>query len=443
MSGEPAATEEVRRLLARFENANPANIVLGLERIGAALERLGSPHTKLPPVIHVAGTNGKGSTIAFMRTILAAAGLRVHVYTSPHLVRFNERIVLAGEQISDEVLASVLGRCDAAAGDLPLTYFEAATAAAFLAFAETPADVVLLETGLGGRLDATNVVPDPRACVITPIGMDHMDWLGDTIPAIAAEKAGIIKPGATFVTGVQKPEALDVLRSRALALGADQHILGEDWQIVREGSGFTYEDEQGLSDLALPRMMGGHQIDNAGLAVAALKAAGLAPSDDFISMGITAAEWPARLQRLTRGPLAQMVTRHKGDPGELWLDGGHNAHAARALARALADLEDRNPRPLVLIVAMQKNKDPREFLAPFEGLASHVLTVAADKSGVWGPEELAEAAQKVGLPAQAMPSVSAAVEHTVEAFGRSGEGQPRILIAGSLYLAGEVLEKNG
>ncbi|MEM9838249.1 MAG: folylpolyglutamate synthase/dihydrofolate synthase family protein [Pseudomonadota bacterium] len=443
MANTPAATEEVQRLLARFENANPANIVLGLKRITSALERLGSPHTNLPPVIHVAGTNGKGSTIAFMRTILAAAGLRVHVYTSPHLVKFNERIVLAGEQISDDMLASVLGRCESAAGDLPLTYFEASTAAAFLAFSETPADVVLLETGLGGRLDATNVVPDPRACVITPIGMDHMDWLGDSIPAIAAEKAGIIKQGAAFVTGVQKPEAMDVLRHRALALGTEQHILGEDWQLVREGSGFTYEDEQGLSDLALPRMMGGHQIDNAGLAVAALKAAGLAPSDDFISMGITATEWPARLQRLTKGPLAEMVTQHKGDPGELWLDGGHNAHAARAIARALADLEDRNPRPLVLIVGMQKNKDPGDFLAPFEGLASNVLTVAANKSGVWSGEDLAEAAQKAGLPAQAMPSVTAAVEHTVEAFGRSGEGQPRILIAGSLYLAGEVLEKNG
>ncbi|MEM1379896.1 MAG: folylpolyglutamate synthase/dihydrofolate synthase family protein [Pseudomonadota bacterium] len=439
----PAAKAEVERLLTRFENANPANIVLGLERITSALERLGSPHTKLPPVIHVAGTNGKGSTIAFMRTILAAAGLRVHVYTSPHLVRFNERIVLGGETISDEQLASVLGRCESAAGDLPLTYFEAATAAAFLAFAETPADAVLLETGLGGRLDATNVVPDPRATVITPIGMDHMDWLGDSIEKIAFEKAGIIKPSGTFVTGVQRPEALDVLRDRALALGAEQHILGEDWQIVREVSGFTYEDERGLSDLTLPRMIGGHQIENAGLAVAALKAAGLAPSDDFISMGIAATEWPARLQRLTRGPLVDIVTKHEGDPGELWLDGGHNPHAARALARALADLEERSPRPLVLIVGMQKNKDPVEFLAPFEGLASNVFTVAAQKSSVWDAESLASFAQNAGLPSQAMPDVASAVAHVVEAFGRSGEGQPRILIAGSLYLAGEVLEKNG
>ncbi|GGY47062.1 bifunctional folylpolyglutamate synthase/dihydrofolate synthase [Parvularcula lutaonensis] len=437
-----AAKAEVERLLTRFENTNPAEIVLGLDRIEKALGRLGDPHTKLPPVIHVAGTNGKGSTIAFMRTILAAAGLRVHVYTSPHLVRFNERIVLAGEEIGDEQLASVLGRCEAAAGDLPLTYFEASTAAAFLAFAETPGDVVLLETGLGGRLDATNVVPDPRACVITPVGLDHQDWLGDNLAEIAFEKAGIIKQGSTLVTGAQRPEVLDVLRNRALALGADQHILGEDWQLVREGGGFTYEDERGLSDLRLPRLMGNHQIENAGLAVAALKAAGLAPQDDFISMGIEAAEWPGRFQRLTSGPLTEIVTRHLGDPGELWLDGGHNAHAARALARTLADLDDRSPRPVVLIVGMQKNKDAQDFLSPFEGLASTVLTVKADKSGVWEPEALAEEARKAGLPAQPMPSLDAALEHAVKAYGRSGEGQPRILICGSLYLAGEVLKNN-
>lgn len=438
----PGARAEVERLLTRFENTNPASIVLGLDRIEKALVRLGEPHLKLPPVIHVAGTNAKGSTVAFMRTILAAAGLRVHTYTSPHLVRFNERIVLAGQQISDETLASVLGRCEAAAGDLPLTYFEASTAAAFLAFAETPADVVLLETGLGGRLDATNVVPNPRAAVITPIGLDHQDWLGETIEEIAFEKAGIIKPGSVMVTGVQRPEALDVLRKRALAIGADQHILGEDWQVSREGGGFTYEDERGLSDLKLPRLIGQHQIDNAGLAVAALKASGLAPGDDFISMGIEAAEWPARMQRLTRGPLIDIVTRHAGDPGELWLDGGHNPHAARALARTLADLEERSPRPLVLVVGMQNNKDAREFLAPFEGLASSVFAVRSQQRAARSAESLAEEAQKAGLPARAMASVRDAVEHAVTAFGKSGEGQPRILICGSLYLAGEVLQEN-
>jgi dihydrofolate synthase/folylpolyglutamate synthase len=442
MTATPAARAEVERLLTRFENASPRTINLGLDRIEAALARLGDPHKALPPVVHVAGTNGKGSTIAYMRTILAAAGLRVHVYTSPHLVRFNERIVVAGDQISDQELARVLGRCEAAAGDLPLTYFEAATAAAFLAFAETPGDVVLLETGLGGRLDATNVVPDPRAAVITPIGYDHMDWLGDTLEQIAGEKAGIIKPGCKFVTGRQPAEVLEVLRNRALALGAEQHVLGEDWQISREGGGFTYEDERGLSDLPLPRLQGSHQIDNAGLAVAALKAAGLAPSDDMIGLGIEAAEWPARLQRLSPGALTSIVTRHKGDPGELWLDGGHNPHAARALARAMADLEEKSPKPLILIVGMQKNKDAAGFLAPFADIASAVLTVEADTPAARDPESLADEAARAGIPSRAFTGIEAALEHAVSALGRSGEGQPRILICGSLYLAGEVLKKN-
>ncbi|MEO1042203.1 MAG: folylpolyglutamate synthase/dihydrofolate synthase family protein [Pseudomonadota bacterium] len=444
MNASPTtATAEVERLLTRFEQASPATINLGLERIEDALHRLGDPHLALPPVIHVAGTNGKGSTIAFMRTILAAAGLRVHTYTSPHLLRFNERIVVAGEQIGDEQLAQVLGRCEAAAGDLPLTYFEAATAAAFLAFAETPGDAVLLETGLGGRLDATNVVPAPRASVITPIGMDHMDWLGDTITDIAFEKAGIIKENSVMVTGAQRPEVLDVLRNRALALGADQHILGEDWQLAREGSGFTYEDETGLSDLKLPRLQGIHQIDNAGLAVAALKAAGLAPDDDFISMGIDAAEWPARLERMKPGALTSIVTQHAGDPGELWLDGGHNPHAAAVLARTMADLEERSSRPLILVVGIGKNKDPIGFFKPFADLASAVLTVPFGQPIAYDPEDLAKEAQEAGIPARAMTSLEAALEHAVSAFGRSGEGTPRVLVCGSLYLAAEALEKNG
>ncbi|MEM9810212.1 MAG: folylpolyglutamate synthase/dihydrofolate synthase family protein [Pseudomonadota bacterium] len=438
----PAAKAEVERLLTLFEKANPATIELGLERIHAALHRLGDPHRKLPPVIHVAGTNGKGSTIAFMRTILAAAGLRVHTYISPHLIRFNERITLAGAEITDEHLASVLGRCEAAAGDLPLTYFEATTAAAFLAFSETPGDVVLLETGLGGRLDATNVVPDPRAVVITPIGFDHMDWLGETLSEIAFEKAGIIKEGSTLVTGPQHADVLEVLQSRALALGADHHIFGEDWQLTREVSGFTYEDETGLLDLKRPRLAGSHQIDNAGLAVASLKAAGLAPEADFISMGIEAAEWPGRLQRMTDGPLTKIITRHEGDPGELWLDGGHNSHAAQVLARAMADLEERNPRPLVLIAGLGKKKDAGSFLSPFADLASAVLTVPLHGTPGWEPEALAEESQTAGLPARAMASLEDALEHVVSAFGRSGEGTPRVLICGSLYLAGEALEKN-
>ena len=441
----PAAAE-VQRRLARLSANAPAEIELGLGRVRKALERLGDPQDRLPPVLHVAGTNGKGSTIAFLRAILAANGLRSHVYTSPHLVRFNERIVVAGEPISDEALSEVLGACEGAAGDLPLTYFEAVTVAAFLAFHRTPADVVLLETGLGGRLDATNVVAAPRACVLTPIAHDHQSWLGETLPEIAYEKAGIIKAGAAMVTGPQRPEALEVLERRALAVGAEPFIYGQDWTATHEEGRLVYQDDEGLSDLALPRLVGSHQIDNAALAVATVKAARLAPPDDLMSLGIEAAEWPARLQRLTRGPLAEMAERHIGSGGEaaeVWLDGGHNPHAGRAVARAMADLEERSPRPLALIVGMQNNKDMSGFLAPFEGLVSAALTVAADKLSAADPQALAEAARRAGLPAEPAEDVEAALGTLMDQFARSGEGMPRVLICGSLYLAGEVLERNG
>jgi dihydrofolate synthase/folylpolyglutamate synthase len=439
---QTAAAAEVQRRLARLSAGAPAEMVLGLDRIEKALVRLGDPHRKLPPVIHVAGTNGKGSTIAFMRAILAAGGLRCHVYTSPHLVRFNERIVVAGQEISDERLAEVLGACEAAAGDLPLTYFEAVTAAAFLAFAEEPADVVLLETGLGGRLDATNVVVGPRACVITPIGYDHQAWLGETIPEIAYEKAGILKQGSAFVTGPQRPEALETLKSRALAVGADPHVFGEEWSAVSEGGRLVYQDENGLSDLALPRLPGAHQVDNAALAVAALKAAGLAPQDDLMSLGIEAAEWPARMQRLTKGPLVALAQRHEGEHAELWLDGGHNPHAGRAIARALADFEEKSPKPLILIAGMQNNKDAAGFFEPFADLVSMVYTVASQQSAATPADALAEKVRNAGLPAEAAASVEDALRLAMDETGRSGEGMPRILICGSLYLAGEVLEEN-
>ncbi|WP_051881456.1 bifunctional folylpolyglutamate synthase/dihydrofolate synthase [Parvularcula oceani] len=440
---QTAAAAEVQKRLARLSANAPAEMELGLGRIRRALSRLGDPQEALPPVIHVAGTNGKGSTIAVMRAILGAAGLRTHVYTSPHLVRFNERIVLAGQQIEDERLIRLLGACEAAAGDLPLTYFEAVTAAAFLAFAEEPGDVVLLETGLGGRLDATNVVTAPRACAITPIALDHQSWLGETLGEIAYEKAGILKEGAAFVTGPQRPEALSVLESRALAVGADPHIFGQEWTALSEAGRLVYTDERGLSDLSLPRLLGAHQIDNAALAVATLKAAGLAPEDDMISLGIEAAEWPARLQRLTRGPLVEAAERHAGEPAELWLDGGHNPHAAVAVARALADLEERSPKPLILIAGMQANKDAAGYFAPFADLASAVYTVSADTASAETPQALAAAAQGAGLPAEPAASVEAAIERALTETGRSGEGMPRILICGSLYLAGEVLGENG
>ncbi|MEM9421874.1 MAG: folylpolyglutamate synthase/dihydrofolate synthase family protein [Pseudomonadota bacterium] len=442
MIPQTAAQAQINAILDGFASRSLKEIVLGLERITEALARLGNPHTKLPPVIHVAGTNGKGSTIAYMRSILEAAGLRVHVFTSPHLVKFNERIVLGGKDIDDELLASLLSRCESAAGDLPLSYFEAVTAAAFLAFAEVPGDVVLLETGLGGRLDSTNVVDRPRAAVITPVAMDHQAWLGDSLPQIAGEKAGILKADAAFVTGTQRADALDVLKSKALGIGSTPFVLNEDWTARVENGRLVYEDETGLLDLSPPRMVGRHQLDNAALAVAALKAAGLAPKHEVISQGIEAAFWPARMQRLTEGPLVEQAERHSGDPAELWLDGGHNPHAAQALARAVADLEERSPKPLILITGMQANKDAMGFFEAFEGLASTIFTVDVPGGKPQSGYALARLAQEAGVPAEAMPSVSKAIDQALVDTGRSGEGMPRILICGSLYLAGQVLEEN-
>ncbi len=432
--------EDVQTLLSQLAERRPKRIDLGLDRVKWALSRVGNPQDHLPATIHVAGTNGKGSTIAYMRSILAAAGLKVHVYTSPHLVRFHERIVLAGEEIDDKTLISALGRCDAAAGEEPLTYFEAVTCAAFLAFAETPADVVLLETGLGGRLDATNVIEAPRACVISPIGMDHMDWLGDTIEDIAREKAGIIKQGCPVVIGKQSTRAGNVLRDRALALGAETFSWGEEYSAFLEEGHLIYQEEEALLDLSLPRMLGAHQIENAGLAVAALKVAGLAPDADIISKGIEQAFWPGRLQRLTHGPLIEQARKITGEDVEIWLDGGHNAHGAKVVARAMADLEELRPRPLVLISGLQANKDAASFFAPFVDLAAAVFTVQSTQDAAADAEKVAVLAQHAGLPATATHSIDGAFEAALTA---SQEGTPRILICGSLYLAGDILRENG
>ncbi len=440
-SGDVAPVD-IGALLARLAERRPRKIDLSLSRILKALERLSNPHLKLPPVIHVAGTNGKGSTIAFMRSILTAAGLRVHVYTSPHLVRFNDRIVLAGEEITDQELARVLGKCEAAAGDLELTYFEAVTCAAFLAFAENEADILLLEVGLGGRLDATNVIDSPLASVITPIALDHHEYLGDNLTDIAAEKAGIIKKDRPVIIGLQRGEVHNVLTNRALLLGAETHSAGEEWHALMEQGRFIFQDETSLSDLSEPRLYGTHQVENAGLAIAALKVAGVAPDDDKISQGLENVFWPARLQRLTKGPLAEMAYEKAHEDVEIWLDGGHNPHAARVLARAMADLEERQPRPLIMITGMQANKNAEGFFLPFVDLASMVFTVKSENGIAVDNEALAATAQKAGLSATPAASVSQAVSEGLEAAFRSGEGAPRLFICGSLYLAGEVLKDN-
>ena len=424
--------DPVAAALEKVAVRRPALIDLGLERVVRTLDRLGAPHRRLPPVFHVAGTNGKGSTCAYLRAILEASGARAHVFTSPHLVHYRERVVLAGAEIADDYFIAAINRVDDAAGADDLTLFETITCAAFLAFAETPADYLVLEVGLGGRLDATNVIEKPLAAVITPIALDHQNFLGHTLAAIAAEKAGVFRRGAPAVVGPQTPEAMAVFERAAQQLSAPLFAFGSAWNAWAENGRLIYQDEDGLSDLAAPRLPGAHQFMNAALAVAAIRAAGLPFTDELLSAGLANARWPARLQRLKSGPLVEAL----GDRSELWLDGGHNPHAARALAATLADMEERNSRPLILITGMQDNKDIDGFFAAFSGLASTVFAVQAAHSGARTPDDVAAAAERAGIPAYACGSL-------VEAASLAAGGGPaRVLICGSLYLAGEVLRDN-
>ncbi|MEM8936739.1 MAG: folylpolyglutamate synthase/dihydrofolate synthase family protein [Pseudomonadota bacterium] len=425
---------KIEDMLERIATRRPRIIDLSLDRVFAALDKLGNPHRKLPPTFHVAGTNGKGSTIAFLRAILEAAGNSVHVYTSPHLVRFNERIVLAGHEIDDAHLIDALERCDEAASRQDLTYFETATCAAFLAFAETPADYLLLEVGLGGRLDATNVLDKPMACVITPIGRDHEKFLGDTVEKIAAEKAGIFRPQTPAIIGAQSPEAMTTLLTCADTAGANPFVFGQDWTIYAEHGRLAYQDETGLADIAAPRLVGAHQVYNAGLAIAATRAAGLSFSDDTLSDGLVNARWPARMQRLTRGRLVEQA-----GASELWLDGGHNPHAAAAIARALADLNDRDPKPLALIISMQDNKDAAGYFTAFKDLAAEVFVLGSEREGAAAVDALVLAAKSAGLEARAADSV----ERALEDITATCKKPPRVFLGGSLYFAGSVLTENG
>ena len=424
-------------ILERLARLHPKVIDLSLERIERLLIRLDHPHLKLASVVHVAGTNGKGSTIAFLRAALEAAGKRVHVYTSPHLVRFNERIRVGGEIVTDRALADLLEECETANAGDPITFFEITTAAAFLAFARAPADAVLLETGLGGRLDATNLIPRPVACAITPISLDHQHFLGDTIALIADEKAGILKSGAPCAVAAQAPEAMAVIESRAWAVGCELFIHGRNWTIAQRGIGLEYSDTRGVQAFPRPSLPGAHQTENAGLALAVLSLLdrqGLGIPESARAHGIARAEWPARLQRLTRGPLASLLPRG----WELWLDGGHNPAAGTALA-AQAALWTRE-RPLDLVFGMINSKDVSGFLAP---LASHVRSLYAvpipGEINAVPAGTLVAVAQKLGIAAKAVPDVAAAITALVDRT----PAPSRILICGSLYFAGTVLADNG
>ena len=428
-------------IITRLLALHPKRIDLSLERIRRLLDRVDHPEQKIPPVIHVAGTNGKGSTVAFMRAVLEAAGRSVHVYTSPHLVRFNERFrigaVGGGVLVSDEALAAALEECEQANGGEPITVFEIETAAAFLLFSRHPADVTLLEVGLGGRLDATNVIAAPRACAITPISMDHLEFLGDSIDKIAAEKAAILKRNVPAAIAPQSAAVLAVIEQEARRVRAPLRVAGEHWSVHGEHGRLVYQDDDGLLDLPLPKLGGRHQVDNAGLAIATLRPAGFGLPMAAFEVGIAKAEWPARMQRLTQGKLKALVP----PDGELWLDGGHNADGGRAIAAALGDIEERVPRPLVLIVGMLATKDNAGFLRNFAGLSRHVIAVPVPRQDKSAPvETLVDIARGVGLPAESCDSVEAALTAVVRL---ELVPAPRILITGSLYLAGEVLALNG
>jgi dihydrofolate synthase / folylpolyglutamate synthase len=425
---------------ARLLALHPKRIDLSLGRIQRMLAALGHPERRLPPVIHVAGTNGKGSTVAFARAILEAAGKRAHVYTSPNLVRLNERFRIArtggGKFVEDDELADVLSECEAKNGDAPITVFEIETAAAFLLFTRHPAEFLLLEVGLGGRLDATNVVDKPLASVITRVSLDHRDFLGDMIESIAAEKAGILKPCVPAVIASQTREALAVIERQAARVKAPLSIAGESWTATEERGRLVYQDDDGLLDLPAPRLYGRHQFENAGTAIATLRVGGLKLPPAAFEQGMLRVDWPARMQRLSQGRLAPLLPAES----ELWLDGGHNADGGRAIAAALADLEERVSRPLILIVGMLSTKDAEGFLRNFTGLARRVITVPIHQDKALPPAALADIARGIGIPALARDDVESAL---VTIGKLELAPAPRVLITGSLYLAGEVLDANG
>jgi dihydrofolate synthase/folylpolyglutamate synthase len=428
----------IAELLARFERLHPKVIDLSLDRVRRLLRTLGDPQRAMPPVIHVAGTNGKGSVMAYLRAILEAAGFSVHVYSSPHLRRFNERIALAGpggaRPIGDHALHDVLSRAENANAGGQITFFEITTAAAFLAFAEHQADFVLLETGLGGRLDATNLVAKPKLTVITPVAIDHTSFLGSTIAEIAGEKAGILKADTPCVVSRQDDAALDVIKAKAREVGAPLIVAGEQWDAYEQHGRLVFQDGRELLDLPLPRLAGSHQIGNAGTAVAAARALdGVAITEEQLAAGLSSVVWPARLERLGHGGLHKRVP-----PGsEIWLDGGHNPAAAEALARSMADLEERVSRPLFLILGMMSTKDAAAFLDYFENLASFIATVdIPGQPNAYTAKELCIIARHKGFVAEP----AATLEQALELCFQEAKEPVRILITGSLYLAGHVLE---
>ncbi|MDP2082144.1 MAG: folylpolyglutamate synthase/dihydrofolate synthase family protein [Pseudotabrizicola sp.] len=408
---------------------HPKVIDLTLDRMHRLLAALGNPERQLPPVIHIAGTNGKGSTQAMIRAGLESSGATVHAYTSPHLARFHERIRLGGDLISEPALTALLDECVQANGPDSITFFEITTAAALLGFARTPADFTLLEVGLGGRLDATNVIDHPRLTIITPVSIDHQQYLGDTLPEIAGEKAGIIKRAVPVIVGPQSPEGLAVIEEKAARMGAPILAYGQHWHVAEDRGRLIFQDESGLLDLPLPNLPGPHQIQNAGAAIAALRALGR--DESACEAAITTAVWPARMQRLRHGPLVDMAPDI-----ELWLDGGHNPAGGKAIAATLARMPK---RPTWLICGMLNTKDVTGYMRPLAPHVAglHAVSIPGEKNTL-PAETTRDAALAAGLVAHAAPSVSDALSAISATYPTA-----RVLICGSLYLAGAILRENG
>ncbi|CUK15328.1 Folylpolyglutamate synthase [Shimia thalassica] len=422
-------TQTSDAVLARMMALHPKIIDLTLDRVWRLLAALDNPQDQIPPVIHIAGTNGKGSTQAMIRAGLEGAGKSVHAYTSPHLARFHERIRLAGELITEAHLTDILDECYEKNGGIDITYFEITTCAAFLAFARSQADYTLMEVGLGGRLDATNVFAKPELTIITPVSIDHEQFLGNTLAKIAAEKAGIIKRGVPCIVGPQQDEAMDVIEATAQKLGAPLIAYGQHWHVYEERGRLIFQDERGLLDLPMPALLGEHQIMNAGAALAALRQ--LDMQEEAFEAAMTQAEWPARMQRMKTGALVEAAGK-----AELWLDGGHNAAAGEALAKVLSTLPK---RPTHMICGMLNTKDVTGYLRPLAAQADSLIGVSIPgEANTLPAEETAKAAASVGLASSIADSVEDALA-TITA----NDPEARILICGSLYLAGHILRKNG
>lgn len=435
-----AADREIERLMS----LHPKGFDLSLDRVLRLLDRLGNPQDRLPPVIHIAGTNGKGSATAFSRALIEASGLTCHVHTSPHLVNWHERYRLGaaggGRLVEDAVLAEAIARIAEANRGETITVFEILTAAMFVLFSEHPADVAIVEVGLGGRFDATNVIAKPAACIIMPISLDHEAYLGDKVELIAVEKAGIIKTGCPVVVGAQDYDgARDVVIGTVERLGCPLFVYGQDFMAFEENGRLVYQDEDGLFDLSLPRLPGRHQYANAAAAIAGVKAAGFKVSQSIAEAAMKRVDWPGRMQLLAEGRLLDLAP--KGS--DIWIDGGHNPSAGAAIAETLADQEDRSPRPLIIIAGMINTKDQTGYFRNFAGMAKRVFTVPVNESDAGVPnDELAARATEAGLNAEPVASIENALMLLRDGWDDPSH-PPRILISGSLYLVGEVLAKNG